>query len=196
MSQPFWLLITAKISRSSVSKRFFAQKTDTLSIKAYLLDDGSTDGTADAVNKLFSDVTIIQGDGSYFWNEGMRTSFSAALQDGADYYLWLNDDTTLEADALSKLIETHQSLAHAGTPLSIVIGSVKDPETSQLTYGGMRRTSKWHPFHYKLIEPSNEAIPMRRHAWELRIDPCSCSRACRQYGCRLLPRHRRYRLCP
>ncbi len=139
-------------------RALFDQQTESLDIKAYLLDDGSTDGTAKAVASQFDGVTVIEGDGSYFWNEGMRTAYAMAIENGADYYLWLNDDTTLDPDAVSKLIETHQSLKAAGNPLSIVVGSVKDPESAKLTYGGMIRSSKWHPFHFKLIEPAKQAI--------------------------------------
>lgn len=131
----------------------FAQQSETIDIRAFLLDDGSTDGTADAVKQQFDQAVVIPGDGSYFWNEGMRTAFATALDIGADYYLWLNDDTTLQPDAVQRLVDTQQGLAQSGHPVSIVVGSVQDPETGTLTYGGMKRDSKWHPFHFKLVTP-------------------------------------------
>ncbi|MFK7846880.1 MAG: glycosyltransferase family 2 protein [Rhodothermales bacterium] len=136
----------------------FTQRSDQLDIRAFLLDDGSTDGTSEAVKASFPEAEVIKGDGSYFWNEGMRTAFAAALSSGADYYLWLNDDTNLAPDAVMRLVETHQKLQESNNSRSIVVGSVKDPVSSKLTYGGMIRDSKWHPFHFKLVEPTNEAM--------------------------------------
>jgi len=40
-------------------------------LKVYLVNDGCTDGTAEAVVDEFPNVTVIEGDGSLFWNGGM-----------------------------------------------------------------------------------------------------------------------------
>ena len=129
--------------------------TQLADIQTYLLDDGSTDGTAEAVQSRFNNVNVIKADGSLFWNEGMRTAFQAALDAGADYYLWLNDDTTLYENALELLIKTHHTLSSNGTSDAIIIGSVQDPNTKKLTYGGMIKNSNWHPFHFQLIPPTD-----------------------------------------
>lgn len=128
--------------------------TEPVSIKAYLLDDGSTDGTTEAVKAAYPQTEILGGDGSLFWNEGMRRAFEAAMHEGADYYLWLNDDTRLFSDTVQKLIDTHASLESQGAGFSIIVGSVQDPESSKLTYGGMKREPGWHPFHFTLLEPA------------------------------------------
>ena len=39
------------------------------------VDDGSTDGTAEAVARSFPETTILTGDGSLFWNRGMHVAF-------------------------------------------------------------------------------------------------------------------------
>ena len=122
----------------------------------YLVDDGSSDGTSGAVKVSYPNVKILQGDGNLFWVGGMRLAFAEALKKGYDYYLWLNDDTLLEPDALPNLLDTHQSLAKSGCPNSIIVGSVRDPVTGKLTYGGrVRLTSRfWHKF--ESLEPSQE----------------------------------------
>jgi GT2 family glycosyltransferase len=38
----------------------------------FLVDDGSTDGTSDAIKEGFTQVNIIQGNGNLFWNRGMH----------------------------------------------------------------------------------------------------------------------------
>ena len=58
-------------------------------LHVYLVDDGSTDGTSDAVKQKFPQVNILQGDGTLYWNGGMRFAFSIAKKSDYDYYLWL-----------------------------------------------------------------------------------------------------------
>lgn len=121
----------------------------------YLIDDGSTDGTSEALKALYPKVHLFKGDGSLFWVGGMRLAFSEALKVGYDYYLWLNDDTWLDKGALAHLLDTHHRLAKEGYPTSIVVGSTRDRVTGELTYGGLQRSSRWHPLKFKRIEPSD-----------------------------------------
>jgi len=78
---------------ASLKKLINQDDIDTLDVKIYLVDDGSTDGTSEAIKNNFPQVNIIKGDGTLFWNGGMRGAFSKAMENGHDYYLWLNDDT-------------------------------------------------------------------------------------------------------
>ena len=122
----------------------------------YLVDDGSSDNTSEAVKSHYPDVKVLQGDGSLFWGGGMRLAFGEALKNSYDYYVWLNDDTILEEDALHTLLKTHQSLSDEGYIDSIVVGSIKDSETGVLTYGG-RVLSQKHFYHkFQAIEPSDK----------------------------------------
>jgi len=63
------------------------------SLHVILVDDGSTDGTGEAVRELYPSVEIIRGDGNLYWNKGMYRAFGHAMETGFDAYLWLNDDT-------------------------------------------------------------------------------------------------------
>ena len=101
----------------------------------YLVDDGSTDGTAAAVAREFPAVRILAGDGSLYWCGGMRLAWRTAAADDPDYYLLLNDDTHLHPEALAGL------LAVAGSPDReiIAVGAICDPATGVGTYGGRRR---------------------------------------------------------
>ena len=51
-----------------------------IDLNVYLVDDGSTDGTGDAVKQNFPHVNILQGDGTLYWNGGMRFAFSEAMK--------------------------------------------------------------------------------------------------------------------
>jgi len=138
-------------------KGLFNQKiTDNISLLVYLVDDGSVDGTAEAVCSLYPNVIVLRGSGSLFWNGGMRLAFLEALKKGYDYYLWLNDDTTLEPDAIAKLVKTYRSLEDKGYVDSIIVGSTRDPETGMLSYGGLVRKSWCYALGFRWIEPGDQ----------------------------------------
>jgi GT2 family glycosyltransferase len=127
-------------------------------LDVYLVDDGSTDGTTEAIYQQYDCVKIIQGTGSLFWNGGMRVAFAEAIQAADyDYHLWLNDDTLLLPNALTTLLETSKSLATAGFASAIVSGSTCDPETRSLTSGGFRRQWPKLLMRFDLIEPQEIA---------------------------------------
>jgi GT2 family glycosyltransferase len=78
-------------------------------IDVFLVDDGSTDGTATAIKTNFPAVSIIQGSGNLFWNQGMRLAWDTASKTkDYDFYFWLNDDTILDKNALLNLYDTYQ----------------------------------------------------------------------------------------
>lgn len=128
-------------------------------VQVYLVDDGSTDGTAEAILATYPDTKLLQGDGNLFWNGGMRLAFAEALKSDHDYYLWLNDDTLLYPKALGTLLATFYSLVKQSNIRSIVVGSTCDPQAGALTYSGMMWSSWWHPLKFSLVEPSEEAKP-------------------------------------
>ncbi|MEH2182556.1 glycosyltransferase family 2 protein [Nostoc sp.] len=121
----------------------------------YLTDDGSSDGTTEAVKAEYPEVQILQGNGNLFWVGGMHLAFSEAIKYQYDYYLWLNDDTFLEANAVSKLLQVHQNLTELGYLDSIVVGSTKDSITGKATYGGAVKSKKWYSNKFEFLEPSS-----------------------------------------
>ncbi len=143
----------------SLSALFNQELPAELTLDVYLVDDGSTDGTAAAVSQAYPQVKILQGNGSLFWNRGMRKAFAEAIQRDYDYYLWLNDDTTLYPNALNKLLETFQRLVEQGEQQAIVTGSTCDPHTGTLTYGGVVRRSRLRPLKFDLLEPGEQVQP-------------------------------------
>ena len=120
-----------------------ASEIDGLEYTVYLTDDGSTDGTGEAVVALGLPVVVIRGSGNLFWNRGMVESWKTAAEQESevDGFLLLNDDTTLDQQALTVLLNL--DIMHNAS--AVIVGATRDPITCDLTYGGVRRTSSWHP---------------------------------------------------
>ncbi len=98
----------------------------------FLVDDGSTDGTSEAVKSEFPNVNIIKGTGSLYWNRGMHLAWeTAAKLNDYDFYLWLNDDVTLHKGAISELLNDSSK-----KPDSIVCASMQSSVDGSITYGG------------------------------------------------------------
>jgi GT2 family glycosyltransferase len=101
-------------------------------IEVFLTDDGSSDGTAEAVRKVWPEATVIQGSGSLYWAGGMRVAWHEAEKARPDYFLLLNDDTFLEAHTLATLLSTTKSLRGP----AIAVACIADTNTGEAIYGG------------------------------------------------------------
>lgn len=69
-----------------------------------VVDDGSTDGTSDAVLAEFPEVVILKGDGNLWWSGAMNVGVRHALAQGGEYVLSLNDDLEAAEDYIEKMI--------------------------------------------------------------------------------------------
>lgn len=122
-------------------------------LSIFLTDDHSQDGTARAVKDFFPCVCVLHGDGSLYWGGGMRRAFAEAMKGDFDFYLWVNDDTFLDNDALQRLLDTYL-VVKAQEGEAIVAGSVYDPESGVFSYGGRARGGRLRPFNNKPVQPS------------------------------------------
>lgn len=129
-----------------------------LRLDVFLVDDGSTDGTKEEVKAHFSEVRVIQGNGSLYWNRGMHLAFATALADAYDGYIWLNDDTVLYRDAIKKVWAVASSLAGEKGREFILVGSTRDPVSHDLTYGGVVGDGSVLPFRYGLVVPAEAGL--------------------------------------
>lgn len=130
-----------------------------LQTTTFLVDDASSDGTADEVSRQFPNVALVEGSGSLFWNRGMVLAFKTArtARQDWDYYLLLNDDLDLDVDAFATVIRDCHT-RNATTP-TIMVGLVRGPD-GEITYGGFARHSRCKPMRVRRVGVrQDEAVP-------------------------------------
>lgn len=123
----------------------------------YLVDDASPDGTGDAVRADFPEATVIEGNGSLYWNQGMRRSWQEALRHEPDYYLWLNDDLELLPQSIDHLLAFQKAQEASHGPRVISVGKTIDHVTGKPTYGGYRFKRRLSRLNYRLLEAGEES---------------------------------------
>jgi GT2 family glycosyltransferase len=128
----------------------------------YLVDDGSTDGTGDAVKMKYPAIHVIEGYSDLYWAGGMRLAWKSAMNESDYYaYLLLNDDVIFTETFLNSLIVSHQfSLQETGRN-GIYCGTTVDGQTGLRSYGGS--FIKNDGFIVKTNKIDLVEIPMRCH---------------------------------
>jgi GT2 family glycosyltransferase len=135
---------------------WFAQQREGVVLAAVLVDDGSSDGTADAVRREFPLVEVVSADGSLFWARGMELGERHARRSNPAAIVWLNDDVTLERGCLDELMKVSATV-HPG---AVVAGAMADPVSGAPTYGGFA-PSRWHVLRGSLVGPAGHPVPLR-----------------------------------
>ena len=100
-----------------------------------VVDNGSTDGTSDAVAEQFPDVRLIRTGENLGFAEGNNVGIRAALEAGADYVLALNQDTIVSEGLVEELVAEAERRPDAGA-LCPMIHYVEPPDL--IWYAGAR----------------------------------------------------------
>ena len=144
-----------------------------------LVDDGSSDGTAQAVAERFPHVRVIRGDGHLYWNGGMRAAMAAAVNGptGApEVMLWVDDALELADDAIVRLVEAGMEVKAQKGREPIVVGSVYSRRAQKQSYGAVefpyaiRRVTPRFVYSADRVLPAQsmngKLVAVFRGAWE------------------------------
>lgn len=77
-----------------------------LDLHVVIVDDGSTDGTAEAIAAAHPEVEVIRGDGHLWFTEGTNVGVRRALERNPDFILMINDDQVFDAECVRHLVDT------------------------------------------------------------------------------------------
>jgi len=125
-------------------------ENSTCNFDIFLVDDGSTDGTAEAIKEKFPHVNIISGNGNLYWNRGMYLAWQIAVTVADyDYYLWMNDDVVINDDAFTEIFECSTLQNNQ----AIITGIISNDTSKQTLYGGYDKNKK-------RIEPNGTMQPV------------------------------------
>ncbi|MFQ3670864.1 MAG: glycosyltransferase family 2 protein [Verrucomicrobiia bacterium] len=74
----------------------------------FVVDDGSSDGTHEALRVAFPGSRVLRGNGSLFWTGAIRKGMEQALAEAVPYLFWLNHDCQPEPGSFEKLLRVLQ----------------------------------------------------------------------------------------
>jgi GT2 family glycosyltransferase len=88
-----------------------------IDLRVVVCDDGSSDGTGDAIRDRLPEVEIVDGDGSLFYADGTNVAIRAALHHEPHFVLAINDDGLFDPHFLVSLVacahQHHRSVVGA-----------------------------------------------------------------------------------
>ena len=79
-----------------------------------VIDNGSSDGSALAIQERFPKLLLIETGANLGYAEGNNVGMRKALERGADLLFLLNNDTIVASDILECFVETYQAYPNAG----------------------------------------------------------------------------------
>ena len=100
-----------------------------------VVDNGSTDGTSEAVLGRFPEVLLLRSEENLGFAEGNNVGLRAALAAGAEYVLILNNDTVVDRDLIAALVEEGERRPDAGALCPMIYYT--DPP-DRIWYAGAR----------------------------------------------------------
>lgn len=137
------------ITLSCLSK---LQDSNQIQLSIVVIDDGSIDGTSEAIYTQHPNVTILQGDGNLWWTGAIHQGMQCAYEQGAEFFVWLNDDCRVEPGAIADLVSFCQEHPHA------IVGAqgFESDNPKQLSFGGKVKTWKGYRF---IQPPTGQVVP-------------------------------------
>ena len=129
-----------------------------------VVDNGSTDDSVAVIRKAYRGVILIENKENLGYTGGNNIGMRYALNNGADYVWLLNNDTVVEIDTLSKLVDRGESSPEIGL-ISPIIYYYDEPHKIQ----SLGSYVDWKSFEFFTIKSreqlSNEIVRKDMFLW-------------------------------
>jgi GT2 family glycosyltransferase len=113
-----------------------------------VVDDSSSDGTAEVLLEKFPYVTVLSSGGNLWWSGTMNKGVKYVLDSGGKYIISLNNDTEIAPDFIEQMIKSAQEKPEA------LLGSYTlDIDSKRPNYGGTRMN--WGGKNIQLLDILN-----------------------------------------
>ena len=89
-------------------------RMDYPNFKVLMVDNASSDGTADAVRRQYPQAEVLQNEKNLMYAGGNNAGIELALEHGADWVLLLNNDTVVDERLLSEMMDAAHAHPEAG----------------------------------------------------------------------------------
>jgi GT2 family glycosyltransferase len=117
-SEPTVFVLLPVHNRREITRKFVSCLVEQTyqHLRLIVIDDGSTDGTAELVQQMLPEVRILTGDGRWWWGGCMQQGYQWLENNEPateDMVLLANDDIVFDADFIARAVKTLRETPNA-----------------------------------------------------------------------------------